>query len=360
MLPLTSSSSLRARCLLAGAAAVLFLTTATAADAAGWPFKLRQTVEPPVGVVLAQATDDAGRLDNVEAQMRALTGQIEQLTHDLQVLQDQLKRMQDDNEFRFSALRREEPRRDPTTAPAAQALSAQAPSAQDLAPAPQAAPTGGSAAQVAAVKPPAPKPQPAPQNDAIAQQLGAPPQPLGTLTVAAPPSTAQPLDLSSLAGGNGDGTQPPPAQPAPGQPAPAPGATQTASLAPTGDPRADYDQAYNLINAGQYDLAEKAFRQFLVTYPNDEQAADAQYWLGEALYDHGDYAGAAEEFKTGYTKYPNSKRAPDTLLKLGLSMAGLDYRDEACKMYALALKKYPQMSNALRQRVKTEQASAAC
>ncbi len=41
-------------------------------------------------------------------------------------------------------------------------------------------------------------------------------------------------------------------------------------------------------------------------------------------------------------------------------MAGLDYRDEACKMYALALKKYPQMSNALRQRVKTEQASAAC
>jgi tol-pal system protein YbgF len=355
-------SSPTARCLLAGVAAVFLLASATEGQAGGWPFNIGKTVAPPARLMLAQAGDQAGRLDSVEAQMRSLTGQIEQLTHQLQVLQDQLKRMQDDNEFRFSELEKGAATKAPGAKPADQALAAQTPPAQDLAAAPPqtpAAPVPGplapAAAPVAAAKPSAVKPQPPAANGAIAQQLGAPPQPLGTLAIAGPPSTAQPLDLSSLAGGgSGDGTTQPPAQ------APAATGAQTASAVPTGDPRADYDQAYNLINAGQYDLAEKAFRQFLATYPNDEQAADAQYWLGEALYDRGDYAGAAQEFKTGYTKYPNSKRAPDTLLKLGLSMAGLDYRAEACKMYALALKKYPQMSNALRQRVKTEQASAAC
>jgi TolA-binding protein len=48
------------------------------------------------------------------------------------------------------------------------------------------------------------------------------------------------------------------------------------------------------------------------------------------------------------------------VLTLGAALAGLGERDAACQTYAKVLKQYPQISNAMRQRVKTEQASASC
>jgi tol-pal system protein YbgF len=326
-------------------------------------------------VIAAQADDnDANtRLDRVEAQMRTLTGQIEDLTHQLQVLQDELTKLEQDNELRFSDLENKGGAGPGggATAPAAAAAAAstatatqattppQPPAAQPLTP-----------AQVAIA-------QSKQTNDGIAalaaggQQLGAPPAPLGTLTVQGPPSGGQPIDLSTLAGGGDDGNanqqqaalQPPPppaATAAPAAPAGTAAGAQVAALAPTGNPQADYDTAYRLITAGRYDVAETAFRQFLAAYPTDAQAPDAQYWLGESLYSRGDYRGAGQQFQAVFQKYPKSKRAPDALLKLGLSLAGLGQTGDACKMYALDLKQYPTMSNALRQRVVTEQASASC
>lgn len=306
---------------LLAATAVLFLGAAPSAEAAwfNWGKSAAAVEEAPV--VLAQA-DDPDRFNRLEAQMRTLTGQIEELTFQLKTVQDQLKRLQEDSDFRFREL-------EGGTAAVSKPSAAQTAEANSL----------------PAEQPPVEALPPAGGDVA----LGEPPKALGTLTLDAPLPAEPPLDLSSLATG------------ADGSPAvPPDGDVAVASITPTGDPRADYDQAYKLINAGRYDLAEAGFRQFLATYPKSELAPDAQYWLGESLYNHGDYAAAAEEFKNGYTKYPKAKRAPDTLLKLGLSLAGLGFRDDACKMYAVALSKYPQMANGLRQRVKTEQASAAC
>ena len=316
---------------LAAGAAIAWLLAATAGEAA-WP-DAREAPVPPAeiggqGVFLAQA-GDTDRLNRIEETMRSLTGQIEELTYQLRLLQDQMKRMQEDTDFRFSELG--------GTAPARPAQDA---TETGVAAGAEQADAIGSLAD-------------APPITSDDLQLGAPPKPLGTLTLdAPPPPEEQPLDLSSLAGGDI----------APGDPL-APGGMeqpQVASIAPSGDPRFDYDQAYSLIRAGQYDTAEAAFRQFLGAYPGDELAPEAQYWLGESFFARGDYTRAAEEFRAGYKAYPKSRRGPDTLLKLGLSMAGLGYREEACQMYAATLKQYPDMSNGLRQRVKNEQASASC
>ena len=149
--------------------------------------------------------------------------------------------------------------------------------------------------------------------------------------------------------------------------APAPAAPPGAETAPAntvmaslGDPRSDYERAYNTILTGDYVVAEGAFRQFLASYPSDALAPDAQYWLGESLFARGKYREAADEFLNGYKAWPTSGKGPDTLLKLGLSLAGLGERDAACSTYAKVLKQYPKMSNALRNRVSVEQASAAC
>ena len=43
---------------------------------------------------------------------------------------------------------------------------------------------------------------------------------------------------------------------------------------------AEYESARALLEQGNYDLAEKAFGNFVGTHPKDELAGAAQYWLG--------------------------------------------------------------------------------
>jgi tol-pal system protein YbgF len=290
-------------------------------------------------VIEAQAEGGAERFNRIENQMRTLTGQVEELTFQLRQLQELLKRMQEDNEFRFRELEGGGP----------------APARSE---APQEAPPG----DIATLPPPVAPPLP-PQGDspdaigAIAGEpplmeapdlsgIGEPPQPLGTFTLDAPPPSDlgdQPLDL----------TRPlPPLDAAPGP--------DVAMIQPSGDPRTDYERAYGNILNGDYDTAEAGFRQFLQTYPDSEYAPDAQYWLGESLFVRAQYREAANEFLAGYKAYPKSGKAADALLKLGLSLAGLGEREAACSTFSAVLKQYPDASNALRQRIKVEQASAGC
>lgn len=271
----------------------------------------------------AVAQSDAERFTRLENSVRNLTGQVEELTFQVRTLQDQLRRLQQDVDFRFGEM--------------GGAATGAVPQQGSLGG--QSLDAGGGFASTQ------------PLDDA-STQLGQPPSSLGQIILDAPPAD-QPFDLSSAAGGGA-------LDPFPAPQAAEAGQLQVASIAPTGNPTADYDQAYSMIMSGRYDLAESAFRQFLGAYPQSEMAPEAQYWLGESLFARGDFARAAEEFRAGYKAYPSSRRGPDTLLKLGLSLAGLGYRDEACQMYAATVRQYPDMSNALRQRVQNERASAGC
>ena len=121
--------------------------------------------------------------------------------------------------------------------------------------------------------------------EAPAPTRGAPPKNLGQLIESAPQAQdggAQPLDLSSLAGG------------AQAAAAAAPAADSVPPI--TGDPASDYKASYELFVNGQYAPAETAFRQFLAAYPGDPRSADANYWLGQSLFSRGMYREAAVEF----------------------------------------------------------------
>jgi tol-pal system protein YbgF len=326
------------RSLLAAALVGVVLAMApSTGDAAWWPWqKKKDTATPqPAPTDIAPPADDAAaqadRLSRIESEMRTLTGQVEQLTYQVQQLQDQLQQLDTGKAGK----------RPPAV-----------PAAPVAAPKPLAEAVPRAAADAGAV-PPAAGP-------------GTPPRPLGALTVDAAPAGAaadQPIDLTAIprsAAGADMRAVPPPAAPpkaAAVPAAPAAGETVVASL---GDPRAQYEQAYNSILAGDYDRAEAGFRAFLVAHPEDEHAADAQYWIGESLFARGKYREAANEFLNGHKTYPKSAKAPDTLLKLGLALAGLGERDAACSTSAQVLKQDPQASNALRQRIAVEQASASC
>ena len=278
--------------------------------------------------------ETAVRLNRVEEQMRSLTGQIEELSHQVRLLQDQLRRAQEDAEFRFQELEgggTGKPRKSTQAAP------------------------------------------PMADGNTTAAQRGSPAQSLGTVPLESeiagagdvPASSGRPLDLSALAT---SAANPVPSVPnseaLPGVRAGGDAGDDSIGqlvLAPTtGVARDDYDRAYNQVLNGDYSLSAQSFRQFLADYPDDPLASNAQYWLGESFYSRGLYREAADAFLKTYTDYPNTSKAPDSLLKLGLSLGSLGQRDAACATYSELLAKYPETATAVLNRARAEQKSAGC
>jgi tol-pal system protein YbgF len=188
-----------------------------------------------------------------------------------------------------------------------------------------------------------------------------------------------PLDLSTLAG-NAAALPPPspgapmtqqpmqpPVQQQPSQLPPPPprnvsatGMQQLATLPPSARPQDEYDMAYGYVLHKDYSLAEQAFRDFLRKYPNERLVPDAQYWLGESLFQQQRYRDAAESFLAVSTKYEHAGKAPDSLLRLGQSLAGLNKKEAACATLAEVGRKYPKASASVKRSVTQEQKRVHC
>jgi tol-pal system protein YbgF len=312
---------------------------------------------------LAQSSDLAVRLDRLEAQIRQLTGALEQLQYRNQQLEGQLRRMQGDAEYR---VQEGSARGTPSARPAApaQPMQPQATQPQTTQPyspsSPPAAagPRRGDAfdPSVNPNAPGAPRPLGTTAPSAPLAQSTDPEEPVGA-PVGAPGgrSAGAPLDLSTLTGLAGNGE--------PSQSTPAPrnsGGAQVATLPPTDSPKDTYDLAYGYILRREYALAEDTFRVFLRRFPNDRLSSDAQYWLGESLFQRQRYRDAAEMFLNVSTKFETSAKAPDSLLRLGQSLAGLGERDAACASLAEVGRKYPRASVSVKQGVEREQKRVRC
>jgi tol-pal system protein YbgF len=314
----------------------------------------------------ADNADVSMRIDRIENALRQLTGTIEQLQHQNQQLQMQLKRMQDDTEYRFQQMgSRGAP-------PAAAAPSAPMPTAPGDAPA-EARPPGHNDAFDPRLHPNAPG-----AGKTLNQQAGmpaAPPNYDGNAPVGVPGGRppGAPLDLSSLAG---NGSQPvpanappmtapqtggplPPPQPQP-QPQRNPNGAQIATLPPSGSPKDEYELAYGYVLHKDYPLAEQAFRDFLRKYPDEKLVPDAQYWLGESLFQRQRYRDAAESFLAVSTKYERSGKAPNALLRLGQSLAAMHQKEAACATFAEVARKYPRAPANVKRGVAQEQKRVHC
>jgi tol-pal system protein YbgF len=179
-----------------------------------------------------------------------------------------------------------------------------------------------------------------------------------------------PLDLSTLAGAAVNDralAQPgatteslPPSRAQGGQGGQGGGGAQVATLPPSDSPRDSYDMAYGYIMRKDYALAEDGFRHFLRSFPSDRLVPEAQYWLGESMFQRQRYRDAAEQFLGVSTKFENNARAPDALLRLGQSLAAMGEREAACASLAEVGRKYPRASVAVRQGVEREQKRVRC
>jgi tol-pal system protein YbgF len=276
---------------------------------------------------LAQTGDP--RIAQLEEQVRRLSGTIEEMNFQVLQMQDQLRRMQEDNEFRFQQLEG-------------------GGSGSGGAPAPANGEQRGSLEQPAPV---AGTQDVAGQPAAPGADLGSPPRDFGTITF---DSNGNPIGAGVVEG----------AAQLPAQTGDEPlhaDETVVASL-PSGADEASvlYRNSYELILSGDYQTAEAGFRDYVERFPGSENEPDARFWLGESLLAQDRHRDAAEVFLAASRDFPQARMAPEMLYKLGVSLAEMNQRDVACATFLEVGRRYPQASTALMERVKQEQALASC
>lgn len=326
----------------------------------------------PAGRVAQSDPGDLSvRLDRMENALRQLTGTIEQLQYRNQQLEMQLKRIQDDTEYRLQQLG---------------SKSGATPPAQTAPMGPGNPPAGAPAnpGRRSDVFDPSQHPNAPGAPRVLGNQgaIAAPEQARDNGPIGAPGGRAAgaPLDLSTLAGNDPASsaaappaavasagatavpttqTQMPPPQVRNAAP-PAAAGPQLATLPPSASPQDEYDMAYGYVLHKDYSLAEQAFRDFLKKHPNEQLVPDAHYWLGESLFQQQRYRDAAESFLNVSTRYERSGKAPDALLRLGQSLAAMNQKEAACATLAEVGRKFPRASAGVKRGVAQEQKRAHC
>ncbi|HLZ68213.1 MAG TPA: tol-pal system protein YbgF [Aliidongia sp.] len=243
------------------------------------------------------------RMDQLEQQMRVLTGQVEEVQNGISELKARLDRQQQDDEQRFQALEH---------------------------------PDGGGASSTGR--------QSAQAADGPVAASGKPGSPGGAGNMDAAPSTGG--FLSSPGGGGKAAAATPPGKPA--------------ATLPNGSTTDQYNYAFGLLRSQDYPAAEAAFTQFVQKHPQDELAGNAQYWLGETFFVRNDYNSAAAAFAKGYQVYPKSPKAQDNLLKLGISLGNTGRKQEACLIFAKLGKDFPDLAPANKERATREKQRLGC
>ena len=121
-----------------------------------------------------------------------------------------------------------------------------------------------------------------------------------------------------------------------------------------------YEFATSLLKVGDYNTAERAFREFVKTNQDHELAGSAQYWYAETFRIRQLYTDAASAYLEGYQKYPKSEKAPINLLKLGVSLVQIGEKDQGCLMITGVQKQYPKANQSVLQKAKYEEKKFEC
>ena len=143
-----------------------------------------------------------------------------------------------------------------------------------------------------------------------------------------------------------EGVQPPPVvtvptttAPTSPKPKPRPVVTDSAAEGPAAGPVTDageeaYTRGFKLWEAGEYDSAITALKQFKAEYPKHRRVSYANNLIGRALLDKGEARSATQVLLANYLQNPKGERAPDSLYYLGQALMKLGQTSQACKAYA--------------------------
>ena len=131
-------------------------------------------------------------------------------------------------------------------------------------------------------------------------------------------------------------------------------------LLPNETPEKQYEFATSFLKVGDYNMAERAFKEFVDMNSNHKLAGNAQYWYAETFRIRQLYTDAASAYLEGYQKYPKSEKGPINLLKLGVSLVQIGEKDQGCLMITGVKKQYPEAKQSVLQKAKYEEKKFDC
>ena len=131
-------------------------------------------------------------------------------------------------------------------------------------------------------------------------------------------------------------------------------------ILPEGTPKEQYEFATSFLKVGDYNMAERAFREFVDNNPDNKFSGNAQYWYAETFRIRQLYTDAASAYLEGYQRYPKSEKAPINLLKLGVSLVQIGEKDQGCLMIVGVKKQYPDATQSVLQKAKYEEKKFEC
>ena len=298
------------------------------------------------------------RIGRLESQMRQINGQIEQMQFETRKLEEQLKKFQEDVDFRFHEGGAGAPAAKPPQKRSEAAETQMFTDAQLAAPGVAAPPprvNGRGDAFDPSQNPAAPG---APRQlgnlaPAVSANQGNPRRDESTLPGADQNDPGAPLDLS-----NGRSRPVAPSSAVPASALTTPGGTVIAAV--PNSAREEFDIALANLKQRGYEDAEKGFVGFLEKNPKSKMAPDAIYFLGESFYLRGRQREAAEQYLKLSTQYADSPRAPEALLRLGQSLNALGAREQACATYGEITRKYPNAPSMIKVGAQREAKRAQC
>ena len=132
------------------------------------------------------------------------------------------------------------------------------------------------------------------------------------------------------------------------------------NILPDETPEKQYKFATSFLKVGDYNTAERAFREFVKKNPEHKLAGNAQYWYAETFRIRQLYTDAASAYLEGYQNYPKSDKAPINLLKLGVSLVQIGEKDQGCLMISGVKKQYPEANESVIQKAKYEEKKFEC
>jgi tol-pal system protein YbgF len=127
-----------------------------------------------------------------------------------------------------------------------------------------------------------------------------------------------------------------------------------------GSARGIYDASYQNFLRNDLPAAEQGFSSFVNSFPDDPLTSNAYYWLGRTHFERKKFEQAAKAFLAGYKKNKKSAIAADALLHLGMSLVQLGEKDAACSTLGAIKKQFPGAPDKLKQDAATALKSARC
>ena len=143
---------------------------------------------------------------------------------------------------------------------------------------------------------------------------------------------------------------------APAAPPPSPGSSGTAigggppaaSSSPSSAPPAEalFTTATRDENGGKFDLAISEYQDFIRFYPENPNAARAQFNIGNTRYTQQKFEQAASEFDVVITKYPeDTTLTPQAYFMKGMSLKNTN-KSGAIQAWRALIAKYPRSDSA--------------